>query len=114
MNPSTHATSWPEVGALLIPVLGVFIIQLFQYLSQRLQNEHLARVERKVDDTHTLVNSGNQVQLELIVAMATELVEKDPTNLLALQRLTAAQKALADHKMKQAVVDDRTFRNVRN
>lgn len=87
---------WP---AAIAGVLGILIIQVFQFLSQR-------RMEGKVNTVHSLVNSGDKVKLERIVDLAIRLERLEPSPANTDARI-AAQKELQVHNLGQAVVDSR-------
>lgn len=116
--------NWPDVAIALIPVL-ILVFQYYQSLqAKRIEakvenvdkkvDEKTSAIETKVDDnnavvheTKLLVNSSSQIQMELRIVDLKELLAEKPDNISVLARLEAAEKLLADHKTKDAVMKDR-------
>lgn len=99
--------NWPSMVVALVPVL-IMIMQYLQSLTSQ-------RIEKKVDEntavtheTKVMVNSASQELMQLRIVDLQELIIAKPGDVSVIARLEAAQKLLADHKTKQAVLDDRS------
>lgn len=105
--------NWPDVVIALIPVL-ILVMQYYQTVQGKRVEAKVDTVEAKVEensiltnDTKLMVNSSSQIQMELRIVDLKELLTEKPNNVSVLARLEAAEKLLADHKTKDAVMKDR-------
>lgn len=93
------ASNWPDVVISLVPVL----LLVMQYLLGKKVDQNT----RITNETKVMVNSGSQIQMELMVTTLNELLLAKPDDVSVIARLGAADKMLQDHKTKQAIVDNK-------
>lgn len=83
------------------------IAQFLTYRKNAEVKQVIDDTKKVADATHMLVNSATGVADDLLVTTLEELLLAKPGEPSVITRLTAARKARDQHRIGQAIVDDR-------
>jgi len=102
--------SWSGLGA----AIGVVLVGVMNKLDARKAEKAVAKAQmaaeiaaKVANDTHTLVNSNMGLQLRTNAALARRIASLPTATADDIAVAAAAEKALADHEHRQAIVDKR-------
>lgn len=84
---------WPQA---VVTCVVIFLPQFFGYLSN-------LRIEKKVDHSTKIINSGKEIELEWALMLSKRILVLDPSEETRML-VAVAEKRLSDHKKEDALV----------